>query len=84
MGDKKRTIGFLFIVFCALSCASVAIAASDAPVDEAMQASGGLTLGSAALIALAGAIVTIGKTKANTRNKISNSRDPRMALHGRP
>lgn len=84
MGGKKRTAGFLFIAFCALSCASVAIAASDAPVNEAMQASGGLTFGSAALIALAGAIVTFGKARANTRNKISNSRDQRTALHGRP
>ena len=84
MGGKKRKVGFLFFTFCTLSCASVAIAAPDASVNEAMQASGGLTFGSAALIALAGAIVTFGKARANARTKIRNSRDQRTASHGRP
>ena len=78
MRRNLQTIG-LFVSACsALSCAPGALAASEilasgATGGEAMQATGGVTLGSAALVALAGAIVAFGKASVKTPGSESGS-----------
>ena len=63
-GISQTTI--LLLTFAgALSCASMTFA-SGSSEPETMQASGGLTLGSMALIAIAGAVVTFGKTRTQS------------------
>jgi len=53
----------IFVAAGALSCASTALAnVGAAGSDQALEASGGLTLGSAALVALAGVIAAFGRT----------------------
>ena len=60
----KFSIGILLITVSALFCTPGAVAASDhPPTTEVMQASGGLTLGSAALVALAGVVIAFGKVQ---------------------
>ena len=59
---NKLSIGLLLIVGSALCGTPGAVAASEPkPANEVMQASGGLTLGSSALVALAGAVIAFGK-----------------------
>ena len=63
---NKLTLGILLIAFSALFAAPGAVAAPDQPTNEAMQASGGMTLGSAALVALAGVVIAFGRVDAES------------------
>lgn len=66
---NKFTIGFLLIVIGVLSGAPGAVAASDdQSTPMALQASGGLTLGSAALVALAGVVVAFGRADSQAED----------------
>lgn len=67
-GNKQPIATLSIIATGALLCAPFSALASmaDAAVTEqVMHASGGLTLGSAALIAIAGVVVTFGKSRVD-------------------
>jgi hypothetical protein len=66
---NKFSIGFLLIVVGALSGAPGAVAAPGVrPAPEVMRSSGGLTLGSAALVALAGVVIAFGRADSRAED----------------
>ena len=77
MRRNQQTIGLFVSAWCALSCAPGALAATDVLAGEAtgqaMQATGGVTLGSAALVAMAGVIAAFGKASVKTPGSQSGS-----------
>lgn len=78
MRRNLQTIGLFVSACCALSCAPGALAASEILASgvtggQAMQVTGGVTLGSAALVALAGVIAAFGKGRVKTPESKSGS-----------
>ena len=72
MRGIQQTTTFLLAITGVLSCASLTFASGEmAP--EPLQASGGLTLGSAALIAIAGAVITFGKSRTQSADGTEES-----------
>jgi|GEM_PF-3981033 len=66
MHGDKQTIGFVIAGWCALSCASMALAVDAPAVDGMMEASsGGLTLGSAALVMIAVVFVALSRPRVS-------------------
>ncbi len=93
MRGNKQTIGTLLIAGACtllLCTPSASLATVDAEtigsVQQVMEASGGLTLGSIVLIAMAGAVVTFGKSRvgagAESQHNEFNLGNRQAAVHG--
>lgn len=75
MRGNRHTIGFIWGIGPALLCATSTFAAAETIANETIQASGGLTLGSVVLVALAGAIATFSRSKTRGDAGIHGSGD---------